>query len=171
MVAMGTRATAVREGATVVNRVTRDAIVAEARTWLGTPYHDHASVRGVGCDCTGLHRGIAEALALAWPAPPEEHQRVLQAPDWMRHTRREYFREVFEQCPCLTPVSCDALVLGDTLLFGWGMMPCSHAAIVIETAPPLRFIHAHYRRAVMEEVLTAPWQRVLCCAFTLREEE
>jgi hypothetical protein len=28
--------------------VTREAIVAAARSWLGTPYHHQASVKGVG---------------------------------------------------------------------------------------------------------------------------
>jgi cell wall-associated NlpC family hydrolase len=32
-------------------------VVAAAHRWLGTPYHDQASVRGVGCDCLGLARG------------------------------------------------------------------------------------------------------------------
>lgn len=33
-------------------------IIAIARSWLGTPYHDQASLRGVGCDCLGLARGV-----------------------------------------------------------------------------------------------------------------
>ena len=33
-------------------------VVAAARSWLGTPYHDQASLRGVGCDCLGLARGV-----------------------------------------------------------------------------------------------------------------
>jgi cell wall-associated NlpC family hydrolase len=33
-------------------------VVAAARRWLGTPYHDQASVIGVGCDCLGLARGV-----------------------------------------------------------------------------------------------------------------
>lgn len=33
-------------------------IVAAARGWLGTPYRHQASVKGVGCDCLGLVRGI-----------------------------------------------------------------------------------------------------------------
>ena len=35
-----------------------DLAVAVARDWLGTPYHDQASVKGIGCDCLGLARGI-----------------------------------------------------------------------------------------------------------------
>src|SRR5215207_7343246 len=37
---------------------TREQIVAAARGWIGTPYHHQASVKGVGCDCLGLIRGL-----------------------------------------------------------------------------------------------------------------
>lgn len=42
--------------------VTREAIVAAARSWLGTPYHHQASLKGVGSDCLGLIRGIWREL-------------------------------------------------------------------------------------------------------------
>ena len=45
------------------------AVIAAARGWLGTPYHDQASVRGVGCDCLGLLRGVWRDL---YGAEPEE---------------------------------------------------------------------------------------------------
>ena len=38
--------------------MSRDAIVAEAHRWIGTPYRHQASLRGVGCDCLGLLRGV-----------------------------------------------------------------------------------------------------------------
>jgi NlpC/P60 family putative phage cell wall peptidase len=38
------------------------AIVAAARSWLGTPYHHQAALKGVGCDCLGLVRGVYEEL-------------------------------------------------------------------------------------------------------------
>ena len=37
---------------------TRSEIVAEARTWLNTPYKHQGSVKGAGTDCIGLIRGI-----------------------------------------------------------------------------------------------------------------
>lgn len=40
----------------------RDAIVAEARSWLGTPFHWQASVKGKGADCKGLVWGVAREL-------------------------------------------------------------------------------------------------------------
>ena len=35
-----------------------DLVIAAARSWLGTPYHDQASLKRVGCDCLGLARGV-----------------------------------------------------------------------------------------------------------------
>ena len=29
----------------------REKIVAEARSWIGTPYHNCADIKGVGVDC------------------------------------------------------------------------------------------------------------------------
>jgi cell wall-associated NlpC family hydrolase len=40
------------------------AIVAEARGWLGTPFHYQQSVKGVGCDCLGFVVGVAEACGM-----------------------------------------------------------------------------------------------------------
>ena len=39
----------------------RTDIVAEARAWIGTPYRHQASLKGVGCDCLGLVRGVWRA--------------------------------------------------------------------------------------------------------------
>lgn len=34
-------------------------VAAVARRWIGTPFAHQASVRGVGCDCGGLVKGVA----------------------------------------------------------------------------------------------------------------
>jgi NlpC/P60 family putative phage cell wall peptidase len=39
-----------------------DQIIAEARTWIGTPFHHQGRVKGVGVDCIGLAIGVAKAL-------------------------------------------------------------------------------------------------------------
>ncbi len=42
------------------------AIVAEARSWLGTPYHHHGRIKGVGVDCAQILLAVyADALGLA----------------------------------------------------------------------------------------------------------
>jgi NlpC/P60 family putative phage cell wall peptidase len=44
--------------------VPREAIVAEARTWLGVPWRHQGWRRETGCDCVGLVRGVGHALGL-----------------------------------------------------------------------------------------------------------
>lgn len=39
-------------------------IIAEARSWIGTPFHWQAATKGAGCDCRGLVYGVARALDL-----------------------------------------------------------------------------------------------------------
>ena len=52
-------------------------IVAQARSWLGTPYHHQARLKGVGCDCLGLLRGLWRALIGPEPESPHAY-----SPDW-----------------------------------------------------------------------------------------
>ena len=44
--------------------ITRMDAVAEARSWLGTHFQHQASLKGVGCDCIGLIKGVGLALGL-----------------------------------------------------------------------------------------------------------
>ena len=44
--------------------VSREAIVAEARTWLGVPWRHQGWRKATGCDCVGLIRGVGHALGL-----------------------------------------------------------------------------------------------------------
>ena len=57
--------------------LTRARIVAEARAWIGTPYRHQASLKGVGCDCLGLVRGVWRAVI-----GPEPERAPPYAPDW-----------------------------------------------------------------------------------------
>lgn len=42
----------------------RAAVVAEARTWVGTAFAHQAAEKGVGCDCGGLIRGVGVAAGV-----------------------------------------------------------------------------------------------------------
>jgi NlpC/P60 family putative phage cell wall peptidase len=50
--------------------IIRNTIIAEARSWIGTPYHHQAALKGVGCDCLGLVRGVWRAVYGADPEHP-----------------------------------------------------------------------------------------------------
>ena len=47
---------------------TRTDIVDAARTWIGTPFHHQARLKGTGVDCVGLVIGVAKELSLVEPS-------------------------------------------------------------------------------------------------------
>ena len=134
----------------------RDDIVAETRRWIGTPYRHQASVKGAGCDCLGLVRGVWRAVVGAEPerAPP-------YAPDWAEASGIESLAAAAARH--LTAIPCDEWAPGDVVLFRWrANLPAKHAAII--TAPGL-MVHAHDGAAVAEVVLAPWWRRRLAYAF------
>jgi NlpC/P60 family putative phage cell wall peptidase len=127
--------------------VTRNALVAEARAWIGTPYRHQASLKGVGCDCLGLIRGVWRAVCGAEPEPVPPYTR-----DWAEAGQREALAEAAGRY--MTEVGCADFLPGDVLLFRWRAgLVAKHAAIA--TAPD-RMVHAH-DGAVVAEVAIAPW--------------
>lgn len=59
--------------------VTGGMVVEEARTWMGTPFLHQAAVRGRGCDCIGLVRGVGYDLEICDFDPNCEEGRYLLA--------------------------------------------------------------------------------------------
>lgn len=136
--------------------MTREQIVATARTWIGTPYRHQASLKGVGCDCLGLVRGVWRDVFGDEPerAPP-------YSPDWAEAMRQETLAQAAARH--LEPVACAAFLPGDVLLFRWrAHLPAKHAAIV--SADDF-MIHAHDGAAVAEVALAPWWRRRLAYAF------
>jgi len=62
----------------------RERVIVAARAWLGTPYHDQASLKGVGCDCLGLARGVWREVVGPEPFPIPAYSR-----DWGETGPRE----------------------------------------------------------------------------------
>ncbi|MGE0750257.1 MAG: NlpC/P60 family protein [Variibacter sp.] len=139
--------------------LTRTAIVAEARSWIGTPYRHQASLKGVGCDCLGLVRGVFRALY------GEEPERVPPyAPDWAEAASDEPLAQAAARH--LAVIDPRRLDVGDVLLFRWRAgLAAKHAAIV---ATPGTMIHAHDGAAVAEVAISPWWRRRLAFAFRFR---
>jgi len=140
----------------MTHTLTRSLIVAEARSWIGTPYRHQASLKGVGCDCLGLVRGVWRALIGTEPerVPP-------YAPDWAEAAHDEPLAAAGLRH--LVAIAPDAFRQGDVLLFRWrAELAAKHAAIV--TAPD-KMVHAHDGAAVAEVALAPWWRRRLAYAF------
>jgi NlpC/P60 family putative phage cell wall peptidase len=136
--------------------VTRSALVAEARAWIGTPYRHQASLKGVGCDCLGLVRGVWRAVCGAEPEPVPPYSR-----DWAEAGQRETLAEAAGRH--MREVDCADFLPGDVLLFRWraGLI-AKHAAIA--TATDL-MVHAHDGAAVAELAIAPWWRRRLAFVF------
>src|SRR3712207_7216939 len=84
-------------------------IIAEARSWIGTPYRHQASLKGVGCDCLGLLRGVWRGVMGAEPQrlPP-------YTPDWA-----EAGSDALHEGARRFLIEADAVAPGVVLLFRW----------------------------------------------------
>jgi NlpC/P60 family putative phage cell wall peptidase len=134
--------------------ITRHAILAEARDWIGTPYRHQASTKGAGCDCLGLVRGVWRALYGVEPEPAPAY-----TPDWAEREGAETLRDAARRH--LQEISVEAAAPGDVLLFRMdARSPMKHAAILDEED---RLIHAYWARAVVRSRF-APWWRARCAA-------
>jgi len=139
-------------------------IVTAARSWIGTPYVHQASVRGAGCDCLGLLRGVWRELIGPEPEPvpaysmdwaePQEDEVLWRA--GLRHLRQK-------------PIG--ASDPGDVLLFRLreGAV-AKHVGLQARTGPEPTFIHAYSGQGVIESALSTPWARRVVARFTFPME-
>jgi cell wall-associated NlpC family hydrolase len=100
----------------------RAAVVAEARTWLRTPWHHRARVKGAGVDCGMFPLEVFERCGLIPHFEPNPYPH-----DFHMHRGEERYLAVVERY-------CDPTAVaqpGDIALFRWGKC-ISHGSIVIE---------------------------------------
>lgn len=135
---------------------TPNDIITAARGWIGTPYRHQASVRGVGCDCLGLLRGVWREVYGEEPEAPPAY-----APGWAESSSEETLAGAgFRH---LVSIADQSFVPGDVLLFRWKPhLPAKHAAIA---ASPDRMIHAHDGLSVCEVSLSPWWRKRLAFVF------
>lgn len=134
--------------------VTRDQIVATARSYLGVRYH-HQGRNRAGLDCIGLVLVVGWDLGLT----ALDYDGYGTTPDgaMMRAELEKHMRRI--------PVA-EALP-GDVLLMRWERDP-RHLAIVTEMADGPGIIHAHNRKSnygVVEHVIDATWRARAVAAY------
>lgn len=136
--------------------MTPQLVVDAARTWIGTPYRHAAALKGIGCDCLGLVRGIwAELGGAALPVLPP------YGSDWRDWRHADALAELAGRY--LRPASMEAEP-GRILLFRLNGAPWPrHCAVA--TAPN-RIVHAQERLGIIETPLTPGWRRRIAGAWT-----
>lgn len=137
-----------------VSTAIRGAIVAEARSWLGTRFHHQGRLKGVGVDCAGLVAQVAQAVGMA----VDDHIDYTHRPDG-----------VLLQAVCdaqMTHIDINEIAPGDVLLMKFDSLP-QHLAIVGDYASGgLSMIHAYApARQVVEVRLDEGWRQQIVAAY------
>lgn len=137
------------------------AVVQEARRWLGTPYRHQAAVRGAGCDCLGLLRGVWGAVyGDVPPVPP-------YSPDWDEVARRDVLRNAARKWLVERPGAVPEA--GDVILFR--MRDGAVAKHLGIASSRETFIHAYTGHGVVESSLSLPWRRRIAGVFAFPDIE
>ena len=140
-----------------------EAVVSEARRWIGTPYLHQASVRGAGSDCLGLLRGVWRARFGQEPAPVPAY-----TADWAEPDHREVLLEAASRW--LLRRDLNAAKAGDVLLFRMRESSIAkHLGIQSDAGSHPKFIHAYTGYGVIESSLSLPWQRRIVARFAFPE--
>ena len=129
-------------------------IVAQARTWLGTPFHHQARLKGKGCDCLGLIVGVVDELELK-----DENGVKLAAYDEVTYSRQPDGAYLTEKLTgLLMEVPIAEASAGDLALFKVRENP-QHLAILTDYEGTLGMIHCFApARKVVEHRLDDDWK-------------
>ena len=133
-----------------------EVVVAEALSWVGTPYRHQASRKGVGCDCLGLVRGVWRSLHSSEPEAPGPYTM-----DWAEAGGQERMLEAARR----HFIACNGggLTPGRLILFRWRPhIPAKHAGILVGKDA---FVHAYEGRGVLVSPLIPQWRRRIAGVF------
>ena len=128
-------------------------IVAEARSWIGTPWKHAQALKGVGCDCIGLIGGVAANVGLT--------------DDWYTESSRAFkgygrlpeAAKIVAGCErWMDPVMPGRMQLGDILVMCFDKEP-QHFGFLSQLHPRY-MIHAYAQaRRVGENRIDELWAR------------
>lgn len=134
--------------------VTRKKIVAEARSYLGTPFHHQGRVKGVGVDCAGLVGMVAVALGLLG---------VDDIPkDYAKQPNAHAMTKVLDEKMIRIPIF--EATIGDVYHFAFDREP-QHVGIITD----IGIIHAYAQaRKCVEHSLDFTWQSRIRGAYRFK---
>lgn len=99
---------------------TPSEIVAEARSWINTPFHHHACKKGVGVDCVHLPFGVCRSLGIV--------PKGFSMPDYQMQTDGTLIKRIDQELP---RVSKEEMKPGDLVVLAIDQDP-QHVGIVAD---------------------------------------
>ncbi len=127
-------------------------MVAAARAWLGTPFMEQQSLRGVGADCVGFSVGVGRDIGQRITVEPWK-----QAPDHRRMERECNAR--------LRKIPLNEMQPGDLVLIQTAKEP-HHMGILTDYRDGLGIIHALKARGkIVEHRLDSRMRQNIVAAY------
>lgn len=77
----------------ITDTTTRELIVEEARSWIGTPYRRRGAIKGVGCDCGSFPGMVLVNCGIIPKKKFYEEMKAIEAlsDDWFMHSAEEKY--------------------------------------------------------------------------------
>jgi NlpC/P60 family putative phage cell wall peptidase len=161
-------------------------VLAIAGSWIGTPYRHQGAVKGVGCDCLGLVRGIWREVYGAEPEAVPAY-----APDWAERAGEERLLAAAER-HFVGVSALEESLPGDLVLFRFRPhLAAKHLGILARLPregddrrcrdpvnrghderhdpPPDAFIHAYEQSSVTLSALVPGWRRRIAGIYRFPE--
>lgn len=149
--------------------ITREQILDEARTWIGTPWHHGQMAKGLGCDCLGFLAGVAYAVGYVDARPTVRNAKFRV---YARSPDPAMLDEVCEEY--LQPIPVADARLADVLrMTPAGGRHAQHFALVSRVDArdrPTHIIHCTNAGAeqVVEHIINDDWRTRVRRAYTWR---
>jgi len=147
--------------------ITPEQIVAQARTWLKTPFHHQGRLKHKGVDCIGLIVGVMNELELS-----DDTGRFLSSYDVSGYsvTPDGYsLKAALDKHFQIVPI--DEICPADILLFRFNKNP-QHVAFVTDRADgAIGILHCYSTsNYVVEHILDKSWRRLIVAAYRFKPE-
>lgn len=125
--------------------MTPQELIAEARTWIGTPYHHGGRIRGAGCDCVSFTASLLESMGLSGIVLPDVYK---IRPDGTLLAHLERNRDLYRE------ISVNEMQAGDVVLIRLYKEPQHFALYTGEGT----VIHSDMRHGVVESAFDEGWR-------------
>lgn len=139
---------------------TREDIQREALTWIDTPFHHQARVKGVGIDCAGVVTMAPRPFGLS----------DFDITDYSRLPQGDSIRRLLDEH--MDPLEIDDARGGDVVLFAFKTRKGEveqHLGVLVDDAGGMRFVHAWgVAEKVVSTAFDATWRRRCVGAWRYR---
>ncbi len=140
----------------------RRHVVAEAMSWVGTPYHHHGRIKGVGVDCAQILAAVYQQMGVV-----AELELGNYSTQWHLHRSEEAYLLGLERAGAVRLAAGLHPQPGDVGVWQFGRT-YSHGALVVEGGANPLLVHSYIGLGVIvSRAQEAPLAGHPCCYWSV----